>query len=55
MARTPYYVEVADDSALQIVDTTPCDSQLFHGADFEAVLEQVLLGAITKDIDKRNT
>ena len=39
----------------QIVDTTGCDSELFRGSQFEEVLEQVLLGAITKAIDERNT
>jgi hypothetical protein len=39
----------------QIVDTTPCDSHIAQGADFQQVLEQVLLGAVTKDIDERNT
>ncbi|KAK4694604.1 hypothetical protein P7C71_g3009, partial [Lecanoromycetidae sp. Uapishka_2] len=38
-----------------IVDTTRCDSDIAQGASFNLVLEQVLLGAVTKDIDDRNT
>ncbi|KAK3172014.1 hypothetical protein OEA41_004098 [Lepraria neglecta] len=59
-ART--YLKRLDDELKQrnppirdIVDTTPCDSRVTQGADFQQVLEQVLLGAITKDIDERNT
>ena len=39
----------------QIVDTTRCDSNLVQGKEFQEVLVQVLLGAITRDIDERNT
>ena len=38
-----------------MVDTTRCDSDLVQGLEFGEVLEQVLLGAITRDIDERNT
>ena len=38
----------------QIVDTTRCDSELSQGSKFQEVLEQVLLGAITRDVDERN-
>ena len=38
----------------QMVDTTRCDSDLVQGLEFREVLEQVLLGAITRDIDERN-
>ena len=38
----------------QMVDTTGCDSNLAQGKDFQEVLVQVLLGAITRDIDERN-
>ena len=38
----------------QMVDTTGCDSTLAQGKEFQEVLVQVLLGAITRDIDERN-
>ena len=38
-----------------MVDTTRCDSDRVQGLEFQAVLEQVLLGAITRDIDQRNS
>ena len=38
-----------------MVDTTRCDSDLVQGLEFQEVLEQVLLGAITRDIDERNS
>ncbi|KAL2047637.1 hypothetical protein N7G274_000679 [Stereocaulon virgatum] len=44
-----------DPPIRDIVDTTPCDSHIAQGAAFQDVLVQVLLGAVTKDIDERNT
>ena len=38
----------------QMVNTTHCDSNLVQGKEFQEVLEQVLLGAITRNIDGRN-
>lgn len=36
----------------QVVDTTRCDSELFRGSQYQEVLEKVLLGAVTKDVDE---